>query len=129
MKWKKDKLKDSFDLDKLKECSDGLTPAKKWVNLFLQHMFESHLVSFTLKKSEGIPSIPLEDKLPEGELDFIKIINRLKVMSGLDPVTFKKPHEGNIPIGIHGIWYTAKTAFIDSEDDSKCEITISKKKT
>ena len=129
MKRKKDKRKDSIEPDELKECSNGLTPAKKWVNLFLQHMFESHLKSVILKKSEGIPPIHLEDELPEGELDFNKIINRLKVMSGLDPVIFKKLYEGNIPMCIYGIWYNAKTTFIDSDNDSKCEITIFEEKT
>jgi hypothetical protein len=128
MKGKRDKRKDSIELDELRELSDPV-PAKEWVNLLFMHMFKTHLESFTLKKSEGIPPIPLEDELPEGELDFNKIINRLKVMSGLDPTTFKKTYEGNIRMCVHGIWCTVKTTFVDSDDDSKCEITISKETT
>jgi hypothetical protein len=120
------KSKKTICMDELKVIRDP-HPAKMWVNSLFEHMFKNHLKSFTLSKTEGIPSIPFEDELPEGELDFTKIINRLKIMSGIDPTTYKEPHEGNIQMGIHGIWYTVKTTFIDSDGDSKCEITISKK--
>ena len=84
MKRKKDKQKGSIEIDELKELSIR-NPVKTWVNFLFMHMSKNHLENFTLKKSQGIPSIPLEDQLPEGELDFTKIINRLKVMSIILP--------------------------------------------
>ena len=125
---KKEKRKDSIDLSDLKILSD-VTPAKVWVNLLLLHMYKDSVGSFTLNKSKGIPSIPLEDEVPEGELDFDKIINRLKVMSGLVPVIYKEPHKGEIPLMLSGTRYTANTIFVDSGDNPKCEIIMSRRKT
>lgn len=128
MRRKRNKLNVNVDLDELKVLANR-SPAKAWVNLLLMHIYKSHIESFTLKKSEGIPLIPLRDEVPKGELDFAKIINRLKVMSGLDPVVYKEQHEGKISLGIGGIYYTAKTTFIDSDDDSKCVIIMSEGKS
>lgn len=125
---KKNKRKNSINPDDLKVLTDRQTPASEWVYSLLEHMFKSHLKSFTLKKSEGIPSIPLRDELPEGELNFSKIINRVKIMSGLDPVIFKEPHGGKHTIIFHGKQYTMKTTFIDSEDDQICEIHLYEEK-
>ena len=124
MKWKRNKKEFPYDLDELKELSEP-SPVRTWVNLFLMHMHKEHLENVVLKKSEGIPPISYEDEVPEGGFDFDKIINRLKVMSGLDPETFKKPREGNIRVNISGRDYIIKTTFLDSYDDSKCEITMS----
>jgi hypothetical protein len=118
-------LNADIDLDELKELANR-NPAAVWVNLLLLHMYKSNLESFTLKKSEGIPLIPHRDEVPEGELDFTKIINRLKVMSGLDPVVYKEQHEGKISLCFCGIWHNVKTTFIDSDDDSTCVIIMSK---
>ena len=128
MFWKKKRQKDCIwiDPDELKELVVKSTPAKRWVYCLLEHMFRTKIESFVLSRSEGIPSIPIDDGLLEGELDFTQIINRLKVMSGLDPVVFKIQREGKIPLGIGGINYTATTTFVDSDKDSKCTIVISK---
>ncbi|MCU0917278.1 MAG: hypothetical protein MUC88_22345, partial [Planctomycetes bacterium] len=98
-------------------------PAKHWVNLLLLHMYHSvdHL---TLRRSQGIPSLPLDDDLPLAELDFDKIINRLKVLSGLDPVTFREPRRGKVRLCISGTWYRVDTVFTDTAADSQCEITM-----
>ena len=129
MFWKKKGQIDNveIDLDELKELTES-SPGKVWVNLFLLDLFRRKIESCTLSRSQGIPSIPFEEEVPEGGFDFTKIINRLKVMSGLDPVVFKTQQEGKIPLGIGGIYYTATTTFVDSDKDSKCTITISKGK-
>jgi len=117
----------SIDLDELKELYERF-PVKVWVNYLLLHMSRSHIESLTLSRSQGIPSIPLEDRVPEGALDFAKIINRLKVMSGLDPVVFTTQRKGKIPLMVGGTDYTVTTTFIDSDNDSKCTIALSKGK-
>lgn len=117
--------KDSIDPDKLMELSDA-SPIKTWVNLLLLHMYRDSLSTLTLQKSKGIPSIPLEEEVPPGELDFDRIINRLKVMSGLDPVVFKEPRQGEISLTIHGTGYTVSTTFVDSGTNPRCELTVRK---
>jgi hypothetical protein len=117
------KRKDSIDLDDLKELSER-SPAKYWVNLLLMHMCRDSVSSFTLQKSKGIPPIPGEEHMPPGGFDFDKIINRLKVMSDLDPVTFKEPRHGKIALLVHGTSYNVSTTFVDSVADSQCTIMV-----
>jgi len=66
----------------------------------------------------------LEEEVPPGELDFDRIINRLKVLAGLDPVIYKEPRKGKISLRIHGTWYHLDITFTDSVADSQCEITV-----
>ncbi len=114
---------DEIDLNELKELAKA-SPAKAWVNLLLLHICKDSGSSFTLQRSKGIPPIPLEEEVPPGELDFDRIINRLKVMSGLDPVIFKEPRKGKISLCICGTWYDVNTTFIDSIAGPQCEITV-----
>ena len=116
---------DEIDLNELKELS-AASPAKVWVNLLLLHICKDSGSSLTLQKSKGIPSIPLEEEVPPGELDFDRIINRLKVMAGLDPVTYREPRKGRISLTIGGTWYHGNATFVDSVADSQCEITADK---
>jgi hypothetical protein len=114
-----------IDLNELKELSDA-SLAKAWVNLLFLHICKDSGNSLTLQKSKGIPPIPLEEEVPPGELDFDRIINRFKVMAGLDPVIYREPRKGKISLRIHGTWYCLNATFIDSVADSQCEITVHK---
>jgi len=98
------------------------------VNLFLLHLCRDSGGSHTLRKSKGIPPIPHDEEVPPGGFDFDRIINRLKVMSGLDPVICKEPRKGKISLDISGISYHLDTTFVDSGDDSRCEIIARRKK-
>jgi len=113
---------DEIDLNELKELSEA-SPAKAWVNLFLLHMCRDSVGSLTLQRSKGIPPIPLEEEVPSGGFDFDRIVNRLKVLAGLDPVIYKKPRKGSISLCIAGTWYQVNATFVDSVSDSCCEIT------
>jgi len=121
------KRKDSIDLDELKELR-ARSPVKTWVNLLLLHICKDAVGSFTLQKSKGIPPIPFEEDVPPGGFDFDKIINRLKVMSGLDPVVFKEPHQGEIPLTIGDTLHTVSTTFVDAGTNPRCELTMRKGK-
>jgi len=112
-----------IDLNALKELQEA-SPAKAWVNLFLLHMCRDSVSSLTLQRSKGIPPIPLEEEVPPGGFDFDRIINRLKVLAGLDPVIYKEPRKGKISLCIQGTWYHLDTTFTDSVADSQCEITV-----
>jgi hypothetical protein len=66
-----------------------------------------------------------DDDLPEGEITFDQIINRLKIMSGLDPISYTEVKEGCHKLLIHGKSYTANMIFDDSADDPICQIRMS----
>lgn len=114
------------DLGDVKEITEK-TSVKTWVNSLLMHLYKESIGEFTLQTRDGIPSIPLRGEMPEGELDFGRIINRLKVMSGLDSIVFPEAKEGKIELVIGGVAYIAKTRFTDSAVNSTCQITITKK--
>lgn len=120
----KKKKKGSIYLGALKEVAE-LTPPVEWVYSLLMHMYQDSIGNFILRKSDGIPSIPLQDKLPEGELSFDKIINVLKVICGLDPIDYTEIKEGNHSLFIHGKSYTAKMLFDDSANDPIYRISMS----
>ena len=116
-----------IDLDELKILSAAF-PAKTWVNLLLLHMSKDSLSTYTLKQSQGIPPVPHEEDLPDGEISFERIINRLKVMAGLDPIKFTEPKKGSFSICVQGHWFTFNTIFNDSSDNPTCSITMFKGK-
>ena len=120
----KKKKKDSISLGALKEVAE-FTPPVEWVYSLLMHMYQDSIGNFILRKSDGIPSIPLQGKLPEGELSFDKIINVLKVICGLDPIDYAEIKEGYHSLFKHGKSYTAKMIFDDSADDPTCQIRMS----
>lgn len=123
---KKPKKRDSFDLDDVKELVPQ-TSAKHWVNTLLMHMYQHSIKDFILQKCDGIPLIGMSDiDLPEDELDFDKIINRLKVMSGLDPILFSETKRGKIDLVLQGVPYILHTQFTDSASNSICHIELLK---
>ena len=68
-----------------------------------------------------VPDIPERD-VPRFEL----IVNRLKVMSDLDPVTYPSPLHGRIGLTVRGEPYDVEVGFDDTADNGTCEIRIRK---
>jgi hypothetical protein len=126
---KKPKRTDSIDCGELRAVP-SCSPARTWVNLFLLHMYKDDIDVFPLQKSKGIPPLPpiMEDDLPSGELSFDSILNRLKVLSGLDPVQFKEPKHGSVSLVVSGKSVAVETTFCDSDDNPRCTITMTKGK-
>ena len=118
------KKKNLTDVVELTELKPNRSLANAWVNLLLMHIWKDDLGTFTLEKSKGIPPVPLEEEVPDGELNFESIINRLKIMSGLDPIKYKDQQSGSIQLGLGGLWYTANTIFNDSSNNPSCSITL-----
>jgi hypothetical protein len=89
---------DSVDLDELGELVDT-TPVKSYLNLLLIEMAGHGEEELMLRQSTPLP---WPEGYDEEELPaFSTVINRLKVMSGLDPVIYHAPREGKIEeIGI-----------------------------
>lgn len=122
--WKKRiKPKNTIILHELKRLTLE-NPVKTWINLLLLYMYKDSIDVYKLDQSKGIPPIPHEEELPDGELSFEGIINRLKIMSDLDPVKCKKPKESSFPLILSGNEYLVKVLFDDNNDKSTCIITF-----
>lgn len=105
-------------------------PAKQWVSMLLLHMVRRSVSHFTLAKSTGIPPVSGKGELElcDAELSIGDIINRLKVISGLNPVAYPMGATGKIELHVQGDPYTFDTTFTDDKDDSVCSIAMSGEK-
>jgi hypothetical protein len=120
---KMEQKRDNCSCDDLTDLA--VVSARTWVNFLFLHMYRDCLDTYILQRSSGIPDIPtMEDDLPNGELSFDRIINHLKVLTGLDPVQFKEPKHGSVSLLMSGKSVTVDTTFDGSGNDSKCTIEM-----
>src|SRR5688572_11379266 len=96
-----------------------------YVNLFLLDMLQAEKGSHVAMASAALPV--LRGHAPP---DFARFRNRLKIMAGLDPVTYPTPRGGTVDIAIDrqrdGQWYecvyTVRCLFTDASNDPSVEI-------
>jgi hypothetical protein len=100
-------------------------PAETYVNLFLLEMLQAEKGSQVVRASVALPV--LRDNVPP---DFARFRNRLKIMAGLDPVTYPTPKNATLEIAIdrkdNGQWhdcrYTVSLLFTDARSDPSVEL-------
>jgi hypothetical protein len=108
----------------LKMVTPDSPPAIRYVNLLLYHMVKNDTDTQILREAESLPSLAGElGAVSPPPLD--RLLNRLKVLSGLNPVTYPAPVEGSIPLCIGGEMFRAKTFFDDASND-RCRISMTK---
>jgi hypothetical protein len=102
---------DDIDLNTLIEAAAD-NPVKRYVNLLIMDMVAREIAERTFSEAELPPGFEdFDDTLPQ----FAVVVNRLKVMSGLDPVMYKMPREGRIELVVQGVPLDAFTRFDDIE--------------
>jgi hypothetical protein len=102
-------------------------PAKRYVSLFLLDMLEAARLSCSARASGVLPVLRGQEP-PE----FTRFRNRLKVMAGLDPITYQAPRTGTFelvtPRQEDGEWYdcyyTARLTFTDLGIDPTVELSL-----
>jgi hypothetical protein len=100
-------------------------PAELYVNLFLIEMLQADKAEHLAKASVALPV--LQGNEPP---DFARFRNRLKIMAGLDPVTYATARSGTANFAIDrqvaGQWcecvYTLRLIFNDSISDPSVEL-------
>ena len=109
------------------ECAAGSSPATQYVNMLLYGMFQNGVGSRILRRSE--PLLPLAapgSALQPPPLD--AVVNRIKVMAGLNPVIYSTPAEGTIRLTIGETECRVFCRFDDSTDD-RCTVRMESKET
>ena len=102
------------------------TPAVLYANHILVDLITRKTKSITLVESQGLPSIPTTDDGDCSEpADFTHVVNRLKIMVELDPVSYKEPVHGLMAILKDDMEYIIRMDFDDRPPDSSCVITLS----
>ena len=98
------------------------TPVIRYVNLLLLTMHKENSLTRELHASTGLPPLEIDgERLAPGQFD--KVINRLKILCRLDPVTYPAPTEGTTSIGIYGRDY-ALVCLFDDQSDRRCVIHL-----
>jgi hypothetical protein len=104
------------------------SPSARYAHLLLLDMCEAGTPSVTLQASEGLP--PLQRWSHEyGEPRFHRVVDRLKIMSELDPVTCARPTEASFGLAIGDEWphekaYMVHARFDDGADDPCVTIRV-----
>ena len=98
------------------------SPAVVYVNYILFEMTESHMQKRVLRTSEPLTAITiLGNTVAPPPLDVV--VNRLKVMTGLNPVIYPTQVEGSLIVWVKGEDHTFTCQF-DDNSDNRCMITM-----
>ncbi|NLX22984.1 MAG: hypothetical protein GXY55_15125 [Phycisphaerae bacterium] len=73
-------------------------PTKIYVNCLILHLYDGDRHPCVLRPSEPLPEVPHYDLDEQPPIQ--RVVNRLKVMAGLDPVHFPQPRDGRIELQI-----------------------------
>lgn len=109
---------DDIDLSNLAALEDR-DPTRKYVNLLMIDLVDRGVVEHTLRESEPLP-LPQSQRLRGCSVelpDFSRAFNRLKVISGLDPVKYPQPKAGKTSIGVAGMIVDVHMLFDDTGVD------------
>ena len=107
---------DAIDLQTLIEAADT-HPAKRYTNLLLMDMLAKGLQERTLSADEPLPGFEhFDNTLPQ----FAVVVNRLTVMSGLDPIQYKTPRDGRFDLIVQGAPFGVFARF----DDARRTVSI-----
>jgi len=110
-------------MKKRSDKSPHSNPVIQYVNLLIVDMIARDEKSMVLKEST-VPILQYKQKLPVDPPDFDPILNRLKIMSGLNPVKYPEPVDGTMSLTIGGTPYNVTTHFEDRDPEPFCTITL-----
>jgi hypothetical protein len=108
-------------LDDIKELAES-SPTKKYLNLLMWQMVRQDLAELTLWQMQRLP-VP-EHCTPSELPPFASVVNRLKVMAGLDPVIYQQPKEGRIELRIGGRPLIFHARFVDIGSERSVHIRL-----
>ncbi len=89
-----------------------------YVKQVLRDMCENNGATAVFRKSE--PLAPVDG----AGCEYAHFVNRLKLMSGLNPVTYPERLYGHFELKIGGKLHIARTWFDDASDEPMCSVTI-----
>ena len=111
-----------IDLDDLKDITEA-NPVKTYTNLLLLHMADHDIRELTLRQSSPLP-VPELWQFQETP-DLKPVINRLKIMSNLDPVIYPEIKHSRIQMWVRSLGeITIHTSFDDTAEDPSVQLRM-----
>ena len=106
----------------------GDNPVIRYVNMLLTDMVARDLPSVTLRPTECPPILEhSKSSGPKDPPEFQKLVNRLKIMSGLNPVQSPTPISGSFDLSLGDNSFTVTIHFEDKTEDPFCTIELERK--
>ena len=96
------------------------SPAVRYVNALLADLAEKQTEA-TLCESENLPAVRgnVGDPPP-----FNQVVNRLKFLSGLDPITYSRPVSGSFRHAVRSRAWQVVTSFEDRGNSPSCRVAV-----
>jgi hypothetical protein len=95
-------------------------PVVRYVDDLLRQVIEQRK-TITLRADAGLPDLGNGE---HGALTYVPVVNRLKVLSGLYPVTQSQPTEGRFKHSYRGQNYDIAALFDDRAATGSCRLTV-----
>lgn len=94
----------------------------RYVEGLLCRLLQKQESAITLRAADRLPDVgvPLDESLT-----YLKVVNRIKVLSGHYPVDYPKLTEGHFRYEWQGRFYEVRTSFEDRGQASICRVTVS----
>ncbi len=104
----------------------GDRSVSEYVDWFLQHMLRTSRMEIVVDSAKSLPDGEGTSKDPWMRTvpDTQAVINRLKVVCGLDPIQFQKPTDGRFERTRGTLVFTYDICFEDGPDLSRCRIKV-----
>jgi hypothetical protein len=98
----------------------------EYVDWFLQHMLQTSRMEMVVDSTKTLPDGGGTSKDPwvRSLPDIQAVINRLKVVSGLDPMPVRKPTDGRFERTRGTLVFAYETRFEDNPGSSCCRIKV-----
>ena len=96
------------------------SPPIRYVNVILYQMCKAHQPVRILRADEPLAQVTIESGTLEAP-PLAQVLNRLKIMSGLNPVHYSAEAEGQIQLSIGGDEFSVRTTFSDATEE-RCRI-------
>lgn len=98
----------------------AVSPVARYVNVLVSRLAD-HGGTITLKASD---QLPLEGECSGAAPAYTQVVNRLKVLSGLDPVGYPQPVSASFEQVIRGTRHRIETRFDDRSTNPQCQLLL-----
>jgi len=105
------------------EQAMGNSPVIRYVNMVIADMIVRDETERRLDNM-NLPILEYRHKLPVEPPEFAPVANRLKIMSGLNPVKYQEPVDGTVDLTFGGEPYALNIHFEDQSTEPFCVVTI-----